>query len=234
MRPDVTEAILEMYRLIDQAAERQALHGHADRGNRRGITSGRHLDPLADLIRADLIRAGFRENDIYQGGYSCVLPGWFRPTKNWDLLAFDGDDLIGAIELKSISNSFGNNANNRAEESIGSAIDAIEAFNEGLYGGRPMPPAMGYVMIVRDCPDSRRIGPGVGSRHFPIDPVFHRVSYLDRFRILCERLRSKSLYQAVWLVFADPDTGTVEEPSQELTYEKFITTIQMALRIHQA
>lgn len=234
MRDDVKAAILEMYSLIDGARQRQAATGRADQGNRQGITSGKHLDPLAGLIRRDLISIGFNPNDVYDGGHSCILPGWFRPTKNWDLLAFDRNRLVSAIELKSISNSFGNNSNNRVEESIGSAVDAREAFNEGLYSQNVIPPAMGYAMIVRDCPQSRKIGRGVRSLHYPIDPTFERVSYLSRFQILCERLRSKSLYQAVWLVFADPSAGIVTEPSPELTYEKFIATIEMALRIYRA
>jgi Restriction endonuclease XhoI len=96
----------------------------------------------------------------------CTLPGWFRPTKNWDLLALDNGELVSAIELKSINSSFGNNANNRAEESIGSAFDAHTAFDEHLLGSSSIPPVMGYVMIVHDCPDSRIVGRGCGQRIF--------------------------------------------------------------------
>ena len=99
------------------------------------------------------------------------ITGWFRPTKNWDLLALDNGELVSAIELKSINSSFGNNANNRAEESIGSAFDAHTAFDEHLLGSSSIPPVMGYVMIVHDCPDSRIVGRGVRSAHFPIDLI---------------------------------------------------------------
>ena len=78
---------------------------------------------------------------------------------------------MSAIELKSINSSFGNNANNRAEESIGSALTRIRRFDEHLLGSSSIPPVMGYVMIVHDCPDSRIVGRGVRSAHFPIDLI---------------------------------------------------------------
>ncbi len=181
------------------------IEGHSNQEARQGITSGRHLDPIAAIIRDDLINAGFHPDEVYDQGRMCTLPGWFRPTKNWDLLALDAGELVSAIELKSINSSFGNNANNRAEESIGSAFDAHTAFDENLLGSSSIPPVMGYVMIVHNCPDSGIVGRGVRSAHFPIDPDFEGASYLDRFLLLCDRLRRKSLYQAVWLVFANPE-----------------------------
>lgn len=234
MRSDIEAAILGMYDSIERAREAQAAAGHSDQGARQGITSGKHLGPIAAIIRDDLINAGFHPDEVYDQGRMCTLPGWFRPTKNWDLLALDAGELVSAIELKSINSSFGNNANNRAEESIGSAFDAHTAFDENLLGSSSIPPVMGYVMIVHDCPDSRIVGRGVRSAHFPIDPDFEGASYLDRFLLLCDRLRRKSLYQAVWLVFANPEDGVAYEPSPALTYDKFIANIVMVLGVHRA
>lgn len=234
MRPDIEDAILGMYDAIAHARSAQVAAGHVDQGARQGITSGKHLDPVASIIRNDLIDAGFNPENVYDQGRKCTLPGWFRPTKNWDILAFDGPDLVSAIELKSINSSFGNNANNRAEESIGSVFDALTSFDEHMFGPCSIPPVMGYAMIVRDCEDSRSVGRGYSSPHFAADPVFNEASYLDRFLILCDRLRRKSLYQAVWLVFADPEIGVAYEPSSDLTYDKFIANIVMALGVHRA
>lgn len=113
MRSDIEAAILGMYDSIERAREAQAAAGHSDQGARQGITSGKHLDPIAAIIRDDLINAGFHPDEVYDQGRMCTLPGWFRPTKNWDLLALDAGELVSAIELKSINSSFGNNANNR-------------------------------------------------------------------------------------------------------------------------
>lgn len=112
--------------------------------------------------------------------------------------------------------------------------EVAAAFDEHLLGSSSIPPVMGYVMIVHDCPDSRIVGRGVRSAHFPIDPDFEGASYLDRFLLLCDRLRRKSLYQAVWLVFANPEDGVAYEPSALLSYDKFIANIVMALGVHRA
>lgn len=233
MRQEMQAAILGMYDAINRAAQAQAEIGHADQGRRSGITSGKHLDPVIALIREDLVNMGFNPDEIYDEKCTCTLPGWFRPTKSWDLLAFDHDDLISAIELKSISSSFSNNANNRAEESIGSAVDAAEAYNEHLLGESDIPPVMSYAIIVRDCEESRNASNIIRSPHYPIDPEFEDASYLDRFLLLCRRLRRKSLYHAVWLVFADPVAGTVIEPDPSMTYEMFVENISMGLRLHR-
>lgn len=234
MRDDVKVAVLGVYDAIDRARERQEASGKGDQGNRKGMTSGHHLDGIAELIRKDLIAVGLCPDEIHTDRGDTVLPGWFRPTKSWDFLAFHGHDLIAAIELKSINSSFGNNANNRVEEALGSVHDAIEAYKSDLFGNCAIPPVMGYVMLVRDTERSRRPGKGSISPHYAIDPVFDGVSYLDRFRIMCTRLRQKSLYQAVWLVYANPEEGTVVEPSADLSYAKFIATIKAAYDIHAA
>lgn len=236
MREDVRNAILRMYSMLAEAGQRQRGTGDEDRGRRSESTSGQHLNPLADLIREDLISGGFSRSDLFdKRTYQLRLPGWYRRSKDWDIVALNGDDdLVAAIELKSINSSFGNNANNRIEEALGSATDAHAAFDARLYGINAMPPALGYVMIVKDCRQSREAGRNNPVTLFPTDPVFEHASYLDRFRILCERLRASNLYQAVWLVYADPDTGEVTEPSPTLTYDKFIATMIAALSIHRA
>lgn len=158
MRKDIEEAILGMYTAIDRAAILQQAGGHPDHGQRSGITSGKHLQPVISIVQDDLIKNGFNSNEIYAGGRKCTLPGWFRPTKNWDLPAFDQNELVSAVEFKSISSSLSNNTNNRAEEAIGSVVDAVEAYHERLFGDCNIPPVMGYAMIVRDCKESRESG----------------------------------------------------------------------------
>lgn len=89
-------------------------------------------------------------------------------------------------------------------------------------------------MIVRDCPESRNRGKTAYSPHFPIDPMFENASFLERFRLLCERLRKASLYNAVWFVVADPVSGTAVEPDEAMTYEVFRENLVSGLRIHRA
>lgn len=63
MRSDIEAAILGMYDSIERAREAQAAAGHSDQGARQGITSGKHLDPIAAIIRDDLINAGFHPDE---------------------------------------------------------------------------------------------------------------------------------------------------------------------------
>ena len=63
MRFDIEDAILGMYDSIERAREAQAAAGHSDQGARQGITSGKHLDPIAAIIRDDLINAGFHPDE---------------------------------------------------------------------------------------------------------------------------------------------------------------------------
>lgn len=100
MRFDIEDAILGMYDSIERAREAQAAAGHSDQGARQGITSGKHLDPIAAIIRDDLINAGFHPDEVYDQGRMCTLPGWFRPTKNWDLLALDNGELVRRYRIE--------------------------------------------------------------------------------------------------------------------------------------
>jgi len=234
MRETMYEALLQMYRNLDKASERQLLRGGHDQGARSQVTSGKHLNVVANVIREDLLSVGYKpENVYYQNG--CVrLPGWFRPSKDWDLLAFDDNDLLASVELKSINSSFGNNSNNRAEEAIGSAVDAAHAIKNELIPYRITSPTLGYVLIVRLCEASAKPGSNSSRSVYPIDPIFYNASYIKRLTILCRRLLTERLYQAVWIVGVDPDNETVIEPEPELTYEKFIAVLQSQLVIHRA
>ena len=141
----VRNAILDMYSNLDRAAERQFLLGKSDQGRRSEMTSGHHLDRLADRICDDLCARGVPADVVFdrsaQGDWT--LPGWYRSSKDWDVTVIDSNVLVAAVELKSISSSFGNNLNNRIEEVLGSVTDASAAFHNGLYGQSPIPPSFG-------------------------------------------------------------------------------------------
>lgn len=70
---------------------------------------------LLDIVRAN----GLAHTNIYQERAVLTLPGYFRPTKLWDILVIHKNQLIAAIELKSqVGPSFGNNFNNRGKETL--------------------------------------------------------------------------------------------------------------------
>ena len=233
IRDDIRDAILKSIDVRTQAAELHLERGTIDVGLRSQVTSGKHLDALADVVEADLIKAGLSDECIFKGPSSVEIPGWFRATKKWDILAFHEDRLVSAIEMKSIFGSYGNNINNRAEEAIGESTDAVFAIKNRLID-QTIPPILGYALIVKSDEKSRSICRDPSERHFSIDPEFYETSYIDRFRIMCKRLRRESLFGAVWFVVVDPIDRCVIEPDPDLTYEKFIAEITGRIKVFQS
>ncbi|KAF0164576.1 MAG: hypothetical protein FD157_2183 [Rhodocyclaceae bacterium] len=118
------KAVKAFWKKRKAATQKQIESGKADQGERAGVTSGKNMDGFVALV-VDIVRAnGLAHAQIHQKRAVLTLPGYFRPTKLWDLLVIHKGDLIAAIELKSqVGPSFGNNFNNRTEEAIGTAHD---------------------------------------------------------------------------------------------------------------
>ena len=97
-----------------QARQKQVESGSTDQGERAGVTGGKNMDGFVSLVM-DIVRAnGLDHADIHQARRVLTLPGYFRPTKLWDLLVINEGRLIAALEFKSqVGPSFGNNFNNR-------------------------------------------------------------------------------------------------------------------------
>lgn len=104
----------------------------ADQGNRSAVTGGKQLDGFIRLLAKIANDIGVPKECIYVKGNN--LPGFFRPTKDWDFLIISpSNQLISVLELKSQVGSFGNNFNNRTEEALGSAVDLWTAFRENGF-----------------------------------------------------------------------------------------------------
>ena len=193
-------AVDHFWQTRDLAAQRQRDRGGSDQGERAGVTAGHNMDGFIHMF-AELARAnGLRDAQIHTKKTLVTLPGYFRPTKTWDLVILKGDRLVAAIELKSqVGPSFGNNFNNRAEEAIGTATDFWTAHREGAFGD-PRPPFLGWLILVEDCPASRRPSQRVVSPHFQALPEFHNASYLDRYDLLCRKLMRERLYTSAAVV----------------------------------
>ena len=209
------------------AKEKQIALGKADQGERAGVTSGKNMDGFADLI-VDLVRKnGLKDADIHQKRAVLTLPGYFRPTKLWDMLVMRNGRLVAAIELKSqVGPSFGNNFNNRTEEAIGTAHDFWTAYREGAFGKNPKP-FVGWLMMVEDAPESRSPVRDA-SPHFEVFPEFQGASYLKRYDVLCQRLVKEQLYSTAAVITsrrADAKTGTYGEMSNLTNLNAFVSAI---------
>lgn len=135
-----SEAVTAFWGNRAKARQRQVDTGKADQGERAGVTAGKNMDGFIALV-IDIVHAnGLAHVQIHQRRAVLTLPGYFRPTKLWDLLVIHQNQLVAAIELKSqVGPSFGNNFNNRTEEAVGTAHDVWTAYREGAFGSQPRP-----------------------------------------------------------------------------------------------
>ena len=134
---------------------RQAANARGGEGQGRNVRGGMHLDGVQAAIVTLMIDHGVPAGDIFT---NCALyktgrlelPGFFRPTKQWDLLAVRDGRLLAAMELKAqVGPSFGNNFNNRTEEAMGSALDLWTAYREHAFRNSPQP-WLGYLFLLED------------------------------------------------------------------------------------
>lgn len=221
------EATMAFWSNRAKARQKQIEAGKLDQGERAGVTAGKNMDGFLALI-IDVVKAnGLPHAEIHRQRAVVTLPGYFRPTKLWDVLVINEKRLVAAVELKSqVGPSFGNNFNNRTEEAIGTAHDLWTAYREGAFGKQPRP-FVGWMMIVEDAPQSRRHVTD-RSPHFPVFREFQGASYLKRYDILCQRLIQESLYAAA-SVLASPrsavTTGDYAELSELTGLKTFVTML---------
>ncbi|MBS4099378.1 MAG: PaeR7I family type II restriction endonuclease [Sulfuricella sp.] len=200
------EAVKAFWGNREAARQKQLESGKADQGERAGVTAGKNMDGFLALL-LDVVRAnGLADAEIHRKRAMLTLPGYFRPTKLWDILVIHKGELIAAIELKSQVGSFGNNFNNRTEEAIGTAHDLWTAYREEAFGKQSRP-FVGWLMMVEDAPKSR-CAVRDASPHFAVFSEFKGASYLVRYDLLCQKLVKEQLYTTTALI-ASP-RGAVE------------------------
>lgn len=74
----------------DAQAAKQLSSGKVDAGTRGSVTGGGHLDGVTDLLEEVFIAAGFDRSEILRRA-GVELPGYYRPTKKWDLVVISRD-----------------------------------------------------------------------------------------------------------------------------------------------
>lgn len=221
------EAVQAFWGNREKARQKQIESGKADQGERAGVTGGKNMDGFIALV-IDIVRAnGLDHADIHQKRRVLTLPGYFRPTKLWDLLVINEGRLIAALEFKSqVGPSFGNNFNNRSEEAIGTAHDLWTAYREGAFGERPRP-FVGWLMLLEDAPASRAPVRDT-SPHFPVFKEFQGASYAERYNILCRKLVQEQLYTTASILTSPrtaSDDGAYSELSDMTGLRTFVTEL---------
>ncbi|OPY84675.1 MAG: Type-2 restriction enzyme PaeR7I [Syntrophus sp. PtaU1.Bin208] len=221
-----TDAVAHYWRTRTAQRRKQEETGKADQGLRSAVTGGAQMDGFIDLFTELVVEAGLPIQSVYRKK-AVELPGYFRPTKEWDLLVVHDGKLIAAIEAKSqVGPSFGNNFNNRTEEAMGSALDLWTAFRERAYLDSPQP-FLGYFFMLEDCEASNR-PVKVQQPHFKVFPDFVGASYMRRYELFCRKLVLERHYTASAFITSsinDGMDGTYATPSDDLSVERFARTL---------
>lgn len=215
-------------------AQNQASRGVSDTGTRNAVTGGRQMDGFTATIKDFIVSAGVSPSDIYSSKDK-EIPGFFRPTKEWDIIVVSKRKLLAAIELKSqVGPSFGNNCNNRAEEAIGSAVDLWTAYREGAFDASPQP-WLGYLFLLEDCSKSRN-PVKVTEPHFPVLPEFRNSSYAKRYELLCNKLVRERHYTSACFILANKEQAeqrnNYSEPSTDLSANQFLKQLFNQLNVN--
>jgi hypothetical protein len=213
--------------------QRQERSGKVDQGLRSAVTGGAQMDGFIDLLSALFVSAGIPERCVFRKK-AIQLPGFFRPTKEWDIIVVKDGALIAAIEAKSqVGPSFGNNFNNRTEEAMGSAVDLWTAFREGAYLSGPQP-FLGYLFMLEDCEASSR-PVRVQEPHFKVFPEFVHASYMKRYELFCRKLVLERHYTASAFIASSSEDGihgVYSVPAEELSIERFAKALVAHAKAH--
>ena len=228
-------AVAHYWRTLEEQGAKQK-KGDADRGGRASVTGGKQMMGFGKVVTELLRRNGIEDAHIFVE-QSLELPGYFRPTKTWDMLIVNNGHLIAALEFKSQRGpSFGNNFNNRAEEAIGTAQDLWTAYREGAFGKHPRP-WLGWVMLLEDCPRSM-VPVRVDEPHFSVFPEFKRASYANRYELLLRRLVREKLFDSATFLMATAQKrskgGYTEPAKSDLGIKQFLASLVAYAMAYQA
>lgn len=190
-----------------------------DAGNRGAVTGGKQMDGFVALLTKVALDAGVPARCIYTKNNQ--LPGYFRPTKDWDFLIISPTKkLIAVIEFKSQVGSFGNNFNNRTEEALGSAVDLWTAFRENVFPHQQAP-WVGYLMVVERSRKSTS-PVRISEPHFGVMEEFKDTSYVDRYSILCRKLILERHYTSTALLWTS-DVDNFGDVAEDISMVKFLS-----------
>jgi type II restriction enzyme len=220
------DAIRAFWGNREAALRRQRALGNVHAGTRGAVLAGNNLDGFRAMVLALVKANGLAHAEIHTSRSLVVLPGFFRPTKQWDTIVMVEGRLVAALEFKSQIGSYGNNYNNRTEEAIGSAHCLWTAYREGALGDQPRP-FLGWLMVVGD--DAKSRSPVRASApHFAVFPEWKDASYQRRYDLLCQKLVREQLYSAAALLTTPAtakDSGEYADLSQLSSLHTFVTAL---------
>lgn len=222
----VCKAVTAYWQTRQRQTQKQKTGKKSDQGARSAVTGGAQMDGFVDLMSELIVKAGIHKEYIFRNA-KLELPGFFRPTKEWDLLVVRDGQLLAALEFKSqVGPSFGNNFNNRTEEAMGSALDLWTAYRENAFNSI-VKPWLGYLFLLEEC-DSSKKPISVKEPHFPVFPEFKNASYAVRYELFCRKLLRERHYSSTTFLLSKQKEGLrgkYSEPAYDLAFEQFVRSL---------
>lgn len=222
----VGQAVAHYWGMRATQRDKQRQAGRADQGLRSAVTGGAHMNGFIDFFTEIIVATGIPASCVHRSK-DVELPGFFRPTKEWDLLVIRDSTLLVAIEAKSqVGPSFGNNFNNRIEEAMGSALDLWTAYREHAYSASPQP-FLGYFFMLEDC-DASNKPVKVREPHFKVFPEFVGASYRSRYELFCRKLVLERHYTASAFITStegEGRQGVFATPADDISTDRFARTL---------
>jgi Restriction endonuclease XhoI len=229
------------------SSKKAAKSKKAQGGTRDVNLHGKTMDGFASTLRDFLVGLGVKPQHIFSGGHltktPSILPSYFRPSKNWDLIVLAnsrfhpakndpaGPILYAAVEFKSQDKSIGNNQNNRLEESIGNAHDFWTTYaHEGFERQQPRP-WLGYLFVGKYEPASDGKSVRISQPHFLAMQPFRKIgsdkaeffagpSYAERYRIFLKQSVGARLYDAGAFMVTD-ESLTAKKTNHRIPLPEF-------------
>jgi len=222
----LAKAVASYWSTRRRQSAKQGASGQRDQGARSAVTGGAQMDGFIKLLTELIEESGIKSQHVFHNT-ALELPGFFRPTKEWDLLVVRDGQLILGLESKSqVGPSFGNNFNNRTEEAMGSALDLWTAYREGAFN-KTIRPWLGYIFLLEDCEGSRR-PVKVKEPHFKVFPEFVEASYAKHYEWFCRKLVRERHYNAAAFLLSEPKQGlkgAFTEPAEDVAFLQFAKSL---------
>lgn len=95
----VAKAVASYWATRQSQSAKQVSSGQRDQGARSAVTGGAQMDGFIALITELILEAGIKQEHIFHST-ALELPGFYRPTKEWDLLVVRDSQLILAARNK--------------------------------------------------------------------------------------------------------------------------------------
>lgn len=219
----------------------------AQGGTRDANLHGKTMDGFAATLRDFLVALGVRAEHVFSGGHisasPSILPSYFRPSKNWDLIVLANSRfhstkstatvpvLYAAVEFKSQDKSIGNNQNNRLEESIGNAHDFWTTYSHSGFECQQPRPWLGYLFVGKYEPTSDGQPVKIRQPHFLAMPPFRVAgsdetetfkgpSYAERYKIFMKQSVGARLYDAGAFIVTDESING-KKPNHRILLTEF-------------